>query len=154
MAQSVDPKIVGGHYEHLGGDESRTRVNFAKTKQVQDVPNLINIQLESYKWFVEEGMYSVLKDSSNIVDHTGTIILDYLDFSIDKTPKYSIKECKERDTTYAAPLRVTCRLTNKTTDEIQEQNIFFGDFPLMTDTGHQMLQHQGHRLLLPPIITG
>ncbi len=135
MVQSVDPKLVGGHYERLGGDESRTRVNFAKTKQVQDVPNLINIQLESYKWFVEEGMYSVLKDSSCIEDHTGTIVLDYLDFSIDKTPKYSIKECKERDTTYAAPLRVTCRLTNRTTGEIQEQNIFFGDFPLMTDTG-------------------
>ena len=135
MAQTVDPKLVGGHFEQLGGDESRTRVNFAKTKQVQDVPNLIDIQLDSYKWFVEEGMQAVLRDSSCIEDHTGTIVLDYLDFTIDKTPKYSIKECKERDTTYAAPLKVTCRLTNRTTNEIQEQSIFFGDFPLMTDTG-------------------
>ena len=134
MAKSVDPKFVNAHWQELG-DSSRKRVNFAKATEIQTFPNLIDIQLESYKWFIEEGMRSVLKESSCIEDHTGTVRLDYVDFSIDKTPKYTIAECKERDATYAAPLKVTCRLTNNSTGEIQEQNIFFGDFPLMTDTG-------------------
>ena len=132
MTQKVDPRAVGAHYEQLG---KNTRVNFAKVKQVQDIPNLIDIQLNSYKWFVDEGLQAVLKDASHIEDHTGTIVLDYVDFTLEKTPKYTIGECKERDATYAAPLKVTCRLTNTQTKEIQEQSIFFGDFPLMTDTG-------------------
>ena len=132
MTSKVDPKSVGAHYEQLGQTQ---RVSFAKIPQVQEVPNLIAIQLDSYKWFVEEGMKSVLKDSSNVMDHTGTVVLDYVDYTIDKEPKYSVEECKERDATYSAPLRVRCRLTNKETGEIQEQTIFFGDFPLMTETG-------------------
>ena len=132
MTQKVDPSVVGAHYETLGKTQ---RVSFAKIKQLQEVPNLIAIQLQSYKWFVEEGMKAVLKDSSNVIDHTGTIVLDYIDYSIDKEPKYSVEECKERDATYAAPLRITCRLTNMVTKEIQDQTIFFGDFPLMTETG-------------------
>ncbi|MDF2685090.1 MAG: rpoB [Clostridia bacterium] len=132
MTLKVDPKSVGAHYERLGENE---RVNFGKIKQIQDIPNLIDIQLKSYQWFVEEGMQSVIKEASSVMDHTGTITLDYIDYTIEKTPKYSVEECKERDATYAAPLRITCRLTNNSTAEIQEQNIFFGDFPLMTETG-------------------
>lgn len=132
MTVNVDPKQVGAHFTQLGDTE---RVNFAKIKQIQDVPNMIGIQLDSYKWFIKEGMSSVLRDSSGISDHTGSITLDYVDYSIDKEPKYSVAECKERDATYAAPLRVTCRLTNHITNQIQEQNIFFGELPLMTETG-------------------
>ncbi|MBR5721667.1 MAG: DNA-directed RNA polymerase subunit beta, partial [Clostridia bacterium] len=123
---------VGAHYEQLG---KNTRVNFAKIKEVQEIPNLIDIQLNSYKWFVEEGIPSVLKESSHIEDHTGTIVLDYIDYKLEKTPKYTIGECKERDATYAAPLKVICRLTNTQTQDIKETEIFFGDFPLMTETG-------------------
>ena len=132
MTAKVDPRLVGARYEQLGQTQ---RVNFAKIPQVQEGPNLISIQLQSYKWFVEEGMKYVLRDSSNVMDHTGTVVLDYIDYAIDKEPKYSIAECKERDATYAAPLRITCRLTNTVTKEIQDQVVFFGDFPLMTDTG-------------------
>ena len=132
MTLKVDPKSVGAHYERLGDNE---RVNFGKIKQIQDIPNMIDIQLKSYQWFVEEGLGFVLKEASSVMDHTGTITLDYIDYTLEKTPKYSVEECKERDATYAAPMRITCRLTNNATKEIQEQNIFFGDFPLMTDTG-------------------
>jgi DNA-directed RNA polymerase subunit beta len=132
MTPTVDPKTVGAHYEQLGNN---TRVNFAKIKEAQEIPNLIDIQLNSYKWFVEEGIQSVLKESSHIEDHTGTIILDYIDYKLENTPKYSIGECKERDATYAAPLKVLCRLTNTQTGDIKETEIFFGDFPLMTETG-------------------
>ncbi len=132
MSSKLDPTTIGACHKKQG---TSTRVNFGKLKQTFDLPNLIDIQLSSYRWFVEEGMHAVLKDSSNIADHTGVIVLDYVDYSIDKMPKYSVEECKERDATYAAPLRVTCRLTNNLTKEIQEQSIFFGDFPLMTDTG-------------------
>ena len=128
----LDPKEVGAFYEQFGKSE---RVNFGKPSQKYELPNLINVQLDSYRWFVKEGMKSVLKDSSNIVDHTGVIRLDYVDYKIDETPKYTIEECRERDVTYSAPLHVTCRLTNNQTGEIQEQSIFFGDFPLMTETG-------------------
>ncbi len=132
MTPTVDPMTVGAHYEQLG---KNTRVNFAKIKEVQEIPNLIDIQLNSYKWFVEEGIPSVLKESSHIEDHTGTIVLDYIDYKLEKTPKYTIGECKERDATYAAPLKVICRLTNTQTQDIKETEIFFGDFPLMTETG-------------------
>ena len=87
MTVKVDPKQVGAYFTKLGDTE---RVNFAKIKQIQDVPNMIGIQLDSYKWFVEEGMKAVLKDSSGISDHTGSITLDYVDYSIDKEPKYSL----------------------------------------------------------------
>ena len=132
MTVKVDPKLVGAHYEKLGDTE---RVNFAKIKQIQDIPNMIDIQLRSYKWFIEEGMKEVLKDSSNVTDHSGSLTLDYIDYTIDKEPKYSVEECKERDATFDASLKITCRLTNNETNQIQEQKIFFGDFPLMTETG-------------------
>ena len=135
MTANLDPREVGAHWSTDLKPGQLQRVDFSKIRQIQAVPNLIDIQLRSYKWFVEEGMKDVLKDSSNIIDHTGTIVLDYIDYAIDKEPKYSEAECKERDATYAAPLRITCRLTNKETGEIQEQVVFFGDFPLMTETG-------------------
>ena len=102
MTVKVDPKLVGAHYEKLGDTE---RVNFAKIKQIQDIPNMIDIQLRSYKWFIEEGMKEVLKDSSNVTDHSGSLTLDYIDYTIDKEPKYSVEECKERDATFAASLK-------------------------------------------------
>src|SRR5699024_3434995 len=92
-------------------------------------------QKNSYQWFLDEGLKEVFHDISAIEDYTGNLVLDFVDFRLDKTPKYSIKECKERDTTYAAPLRVTARLLNKETGELKEQEIFMGDFPLMTDSG-------------------
>ncbi|MBQ4628595.1 MAG: DNA-directed RNA polymerase subunit beta, partial [Clostridia bacterium] len=132
MNQKVDPKAVGAHYEQLGNN---TRVNFAKINEVQEIPNLIDIQLNSYEWFIKDGIAAVLKESSHIEDHTGTIVLDYVGHTLEKTPKYSIGECKERDATYAAPLKINCRLTNTQTQDIKDTEIFFGDFPLMTDTG-------------------
>jgi len=132
MTQQVDPKQVGAHYEQLG---TNTRVNFSKIKEVQELPNLLDIQRNSYDWFVEEGIMSVLKESSHIEDHTGTIVLDYVGCTLEKTPKYTIGECKERDATYAAPLKINCRLTNTQTQEIKDAEIFFGDFPLMTESG-------------------
>ncbi len=132
MTVKTDPALVDARFERLGDGE---RVNFAKIRNIQEIPNMIDIQLKSYQWFIEEGLQAVLEDSSNLTDHTGTITLDYIDFTLDKKPKYSIAECKERDTTYAAPLRVKCRLTNNTTQEKIDQVIFFGDFPLMTETG-------------------
>ena len=132
MNQKVDPKAVGAHYEQLGNN---TRVNFAKINEVQEIPNLIDIQLNSYEWFIKDGIAAVLKESSHIEDHTGTFVLDYVGHTLEKTPKYSIGECKERDATYAAPLKINCRLTNTQTQDIKDTEIFFGDFPLMTDTG-------------------
>lgn len=99
------------------------------------MPNLIEVQKDSYRWFLEEGLTEVFQDISPITDYSGNLILEFIDFSLDNEPKYSIEECKERDATYAAPLRVKARLRNKELDEIKEQEIFMGDFPLMTETG-------------------
>ena len=95
-------------------------------------PNLIEIQKNSYNWFLEEGLHEVFHDIAAIEDYTGNLVLEFVDYRLDKNPKYSIKECKERDATYAAPLYVTARLFNKQTGEVKEQEIFMGDFPLMT----------------------
>ncbi len=111
------------------------RMSFSKIEEVIGMPNLIEVQKNSYQWFLDEGLKEVFHDISAIEDYTGNLVLDFVDFRLDKTPKYSIKECKERDTTYAAPLRVTARLLNKETGELKEQEIFMGDFPLMTDSG-------------------
>lgn len=99
------------------------------------MPNLIEVQKDSYRWFLDEGLREVFQDISPITDYSGNLILEFIDFSLDNEPKYSIEECKERDATYAAPLRVKARLRNKELDEIKEQEIFMGDFPLMTETG-------------------
>ncbi|WP_419725933.1 DNA-directed RNA polymerase subunit beta [Terrisporobacter petrolearius] len=113
----------------------RTRMSFSKIKEIADLPNLIEIQVDSYKWFLEEGLKEVFDDISPIEDYTGNLILEFVDYSLDEKPKYDIEECKERDATYHAPLNVKVRLINKETGEIKEQKVFMGDFPLMTDRG-------------------
>ena len=117
---------------HLGNN---VRMNFAKIDEVLDMPNLIEVQKNSYQWFLDEGMKEVFKDVSGITDYSGNLVLDFVDYKLDSTPNYSITECKSRDATYAAPLRVTARLFNKETGEIKESSVYMGDFPLMTDSG-------------------
>ncbi|MBC8570157.1 DNA-directed RNA polymerase subunit beta [Zongyangia hominis] len=112
-----------------------TRMSFARINEVLDMPNLIEVQKNSYKWFLEEGLKEVFRDISAITDYTGNLVLDFIDYRLDDKPKYSVEECKERDVTYAAPLRVRARLLNKETGEVKEQEIFMGDFPIMTESG-------------------
>ena len=111
------------------------RMSFSRIDEVIDMPNLIEVQKNSYQWFLKEGLKEVFRDISTIEDYTGNLVLDFIDYRLDSEPKYSIKECKERDVTYAAPLRVKARLLNKETGEVKDQEIFMGDFPLMTDAG-------------------
>ena len=112
------------------------RMSFAKIDEVIDMPNLIEVQTKSYNWFLKEGLTEVFRDVSGITDYTGNFVLDFLDYEVDiDNPNYSVIECKERDATYSAPLRVRARLLNKETGEIKENNVFMGDLPLMTDSG-------------------
>ncbi|RCX20829.1 DNA-directed RNA polymerase subunit beta [Anaerobacterium chartisolvens] len=111
------------------------RMSYSKIDEVLDMPNLIEVQKNSYKWFLEEGLREVFRDVSPITDYTGNLILEIIDYSLDDNPKYSVEECKERDATYSAPLKAKVRLINKETGEVKEQEIFMGDFPLMTDNG-------------------
>ncbi|MEE0017129.1 MAG: DNA-directed RNA polymerase subunit beta [Clostridia bacterium] len=112
------------------------RMSYARVKEVLDMPDLLALQTDSYKWFLEEGLYEVFDDISPITDYSGNLILEFVDFTFDKeNAKWSISECKDRDATYSAPIRVKVRLRNKEIDEIREQEIFMGDFPIMTDTG-------------------
>ena len=110
-------------------------MSFSRIPEKLELPNLIEVQKDSYEWFVREGLREVFRDISPITDYTGGLILEFLDYSLKDDPKYTIAECKERDATYAAPLRVKIRLINKETGEVKEQEIFMGDFPLMTDSG-------------------
>ena len=112
-----------------------TRMTFSKINEVIDMPNLIEIPKDSYKWFVEEGLKEVFRDMSDITDYSGNLRLSFVDYHLDDTPKYDVTECKARDTTYAAPLRVTARLVNVERDEIKESEVSMGDFPLMTEAG-------------------
>ncbi len=112
-----------------------TRMSYGKINEVLEMPNLIEIQINSYNWFLEEGLKEVFHDVSPITDYAGNLILEFVDYRLDNQPKYDIEECKERDATYAAPLRVKVRLINKESGEIKEQEIFMGDFPLMTPSG-------------------
>ncbi|MDD4807211.1 MAG: DNA-directed RNA polymerase subunit beta [Oscillospiraceae bacterium] len=113
-----------------------TRMSFSKIDEVLPMPNLIEIQKNSYEWFLNEGLQEVFKDVSGITDYTGNLVLDFVDYKLDvEHPNYTVKECKERDATYAAPLRVKARLLNKETGEIKESDVFMGDFPLMTESG-------------------
>ncbi|ABO48756.1 DNA-directed RNA polymerase subunit beta [Desulforamulus reducens MI-1] len=113
---------------------NRVRWNYGKLREVLDLPNLIEVQRNSYEWFLQEGLREVFHDISPIQDFTGNLILEFLDYTLGE-PKYSVEECKERDVTYAAPLRVKVRLINKETGEVKEQEVFMGDFPLMTSKG-------------------
>ncbi len=113
---------------------TRVRWNFGQFKEVLQLPDLIEIQKNSYEWFMTEGLREVFNDISPIQDFTGNLVLEFLDYTLGK-PKYEVEECKERDVTYAAPLRVKVRLINKETGEVKEQEVFMGDFPLMTEKG-------------------
>ena len=118
---------------HMG---KNVRMSFSNNEEILKMPNLIEIQKNSYNWFLNEGLKEVFKDVSGITDYTGNLILDFLDYHLDSDkPNYSIAECKERDATYSAALRVKARLLNKENGEIKESDVFMGDFPLMTDSG-------------------
>lgn len=120
------------HALHFG---SKNRKSYSQINDVLEMPNLIEVQKNSYQWFLKEGLKEVFEDVSPITDFSGNLVLDFIDFSLDSEPKYTIEECKERDATYAAPLKVRARLYNRELDELKEQEIFMGDFPLMTETG-------------------
>ncbi|MBQ4042718.1 MAG: DNA-directed RNA polymerase subunit beta, partial [Clostridia bacterium] len=111
------------------------RMSFSKIDEVLEMPNLIEVQKDSYKWFLEEGLMEVLRDVSPITDYSGNLFIDFMSYSLDSKPKYPVEECKERDVNYAAPLKVKVRLANKLTGEVKENEIFMGDFPLMTENG-------------------
>ncbi|HOB41218.1 MAG: DNA-directed RNA polymerase subunit beta [Limnochordia bacterium] len=117
--------------KHLGG---RERYSFGKIKEVLEMPNLVEIQHKSYQWFLHEGLRQMFDDVSPIQDFTGNLVLEFLDYDFGE-PKYDVEECKNRDVTYSAPLRVRVRLVNKETGEVKEQEVFMGDFPLMTENG-------------------
>ena len=114
--------------------KQRQRVNYGKIEEILEMPNLIEIQQKSYNWFLEEGLREMFRDISPIQDFTGNLVLEFIDYSLGEA-KYEVDECKERDANYAAPLRVRVRLINKETGEVKEQEVFMGDFPLMTEKG-------------------
>jgi len=116
----------------LGKKERQT---FAKINEVAEMPNLIQIQTDSYKWFIEKGLREVFEDISPIQDYAGNLVLEFIDYSLSDPPKYDQETCKERDATYAVPLKVKVRLITKETGEVKEQEVFMGDFPMMTETG-------------------
>ncbi len=120
------------HPIKLGKNE---RMSYSKIDEVLEMPNLIEVQKNSYQWFIEKGLKEVLEDVSPICDFSGNLILEFDDYYLDENPKYSIEECKSRDATYSKPLKIKVRLINKETGEVKEQEIFMGEFPLMTDQG-------------------
>ena len=112
-----------------------TRMSFGKIEEVTEMPNLIEVQKNSYKWFLDTGLKEVFRDIAEITDYTGNWVLTFIDYRIDEKTKHTVQECKERDATYAAPMRVTVRLLNKETGAIKESEVFMGEFPIMTDSG-------------------
>ncbi len=132
FAQKDEGVVKLVHPEQIG---KRTRMSFSRIKDVMELPYLIEIQKTSYDWFLDKGLREVFNDINPIVDFSGNLFLEFIDYSIDGEPKYSVEECKERDTNYSTSLKVKIRFTNKQTNEIKEQNIFMADFPLMTTTG-------------------
>ena len=114
---------------------NNVRKSFSKINEVLDLPNLIEIQKNSYEWFLTKGLREVFDDMSSITDYSGNLVLSFIDYRLEDKPKYSVTECKQRDTTYAAPMRVRAQLLNKETGEIKESEVFIGDFPLMTESG-------------------
>lgn len=113
----------------------RTRQSFSKIKEVLEMPNLLEVQLDSYKWFIEKGLQEVFDDIYEITDYTGNLVLQFVDYALEGDPKYSIEECKERDQTYFQPLKVRVRLINKEKNEVKEQKVYMADLHKMTDTG-------------------
>ena len=127
------------------------RKSFARTTEIQDMPNLLEIQKNSYKWFLETGLRDVFRDTASVTDYSGNLELSFVDYSMNEKPKYSELECKARDATYAAPLKVSVRLRNKETGEIKEQEIFMGDFPLMT-AGGTFIINGAERVIVSQIV--
>ncbi|MCI8871223.1 MAG: DNA-directed RNA polymerase subunit beta, partial [Lawsonibacter sp.] len=111
------------------------RKSFARYEEILDMPNLLEVQKQSYQWFLDVGLREVFRDVAAISDYAGNLELSFIDYSMDESPKYDVEECKARDATYAAPIKVRVRLRNKETEEIKEQEIFMGDFPIMTNAG-------------------
>ncbi len=111
------------------------RKSYARHQEILDMPNLLEVQKNSYQWFLDKGLREVFKDVASITDYAGNLELSFIDYMMDEAPKYDVEECKARDATYAAPIKVRVRLRNKETEEIKEQEIFMGDFPLMTNAG-------------------
>ena len=112
------------------------RMSYSRQKEILEMPNLIEVQKDSYNWFLRKGLHEVFEDISPIEDYSGHLSLEFVDYQLcEDEVKYTIDECKERDATYAAPMKVKVRLHNTETDEINEHTIFMGDFPLMTETG-------------------
>ncbi|MCM1364084.1 MAG: DNA-directed RNA polymerase subunit beta [Faecalibacterium sp.] len=114
---------------------ANTRKSFGKIQEVMQMPNLIQVQKDSYKWFLDVGLKEVLRDVADITDYSGNLVLKFVDYRMEKKPKFSVAECKEREVSYSAPMRVTVRLYNKATGDVKESEIYMGDFPLMTDSG-------------------
>ncbi len=114
---------------------NNVRMSFAKINEVLDMPNLLEVQKNSYQWFLDKGLQEVFDDMASITDYTGNLVLEFVGYRLDEETKYTVEQCKERDVTYAAPLRVRARLLNKETGEIKESEVFMGDFPLMTESG-------------------
>ena len=113
----------------------KERMSFSKIHEVSEMPNLIDIQTKSYKWFLEEGLREVFDDISPIKDYANNLVLEFVDYYLSDSPKYDQEECKERDVTYAAPLKVKVRLIKNESGNVMEQEVFMGDFPLMTEKG-------------------
>ena len=111
------------------------RMSFSRIEETLDMPNLVEVQKKSFKWFLDVGLDEVLRDVSPVCDYSGNLVIEFINYSIDPNPRYSVEECKDRDATYDAPLKVGVRLTNKETGEIKQSEIYMGNFPLMTDTG-------------------
>ncbi|MCL2158719.1 MAG: DNA-directed RNA polymerase subunit beta [Oscillospiraceae bacterium] len=114
---------------------NNVRMSFSKIEEVLEMPNLVEVQKNSYRWFLDEGLMEVLRDVSPIVDYSGNLSIDFIGYVLDPTPKYPVEECKDRDVNFAAPLRITVRLENKSTGEVKQSEIYMGDFPLMTENG-------------------
>ena len=127
------------------------RKSFARTQEIQDMPHLLEVQKNSYKWFLEQGLKEVFDDVDSVSDYSGNLELSFVSYSMNEKPKYSEQECKARDATYAAPLKVGVRLRNKTTEEIKEQEIFMGDFPIMT-AGGTFIINGAERVIVSQIV--
>ena len=127
------------------------RKSFARKQEITEMPGLLDIQKKSYRWFLETGLREVFKDVGSISDYAGNLELSFIDFSMKEKPKYNVETCKARDATYAAPIKVKVRLRNKETDEIKEQEIFMGDFPLMTE-GATFVINGAERVIVSQIV--
>ena len=127
------------------------RKSYAKYNEILEMPNLLKIQKDSYQWFLDEGLQEVFRDVGTITDFSGKLELSFLDFSMKDKPKYTVEECVERDATYARPIKVRVRLRNTATDEIKEQEIFMGDFPIMTNGGTFVI-NGGERVIVSQIV--